>query len=180
MTISVRHAFLCTIALAAVAVAVAACGSSAKPRGAAGTGGGGPQAVAFADCMRSHGVPDFPDPGTGGGFQLEGDGVDRSSPAFTAADAACRASAPTMAAGHPIPAAQDRVLLTLAKCMRGHGVPRYPDPSPDDPIAGKQAIFRLDPGSPAFQKAAAACGDPGLFDAAGRGGGGVPVKAGTG
>jgi hypothetical protein len=53
------------------------------------------QALAMSRCMRSHGVPNFPDPqfksGPGGGIgvQLSGPGVNPSSPAFQAAQKAC-------------------------------------------------------------------------------------------
>ena len=46
-------------------------------------------------CMRSHGVPNFPDPqfqtAPGGGFgvKIGGPGVNPSSPAFQAAQKAC-------------------------------------------------------------------------------------------
>jgi hypothetical protein len=43
--------------------------------------------------MRSHGVPNFPDPtfphGGGVGIQLNGNGIDPNSPAFQAAQKAC-------------------------------------------------------------------------------------------
>ncbi len=52
------------------------------------------QALKFAQCMRTHGVLGFPDPtanGGGVGFQLKsGSGVDPTSPAFQAAQKACR------------------------------------------------------------------------------------------
>ncbi len=59
-----------TLAAAAGVVAIAACGSSSNPHTAA-DGGGVAQGIKFADCMRSHGVPTFSDPGdAGGGIQL--------------------------------------------------------------------------------------------------------------
>jgi len=53
------------------------------------------QAFAMSRCMRSHGVPNFPDPqfqsGPGGGIgvRIGGSGIDPSSPAFQAAQRAC-------------------------------------------------------------------------------------------
>ncbi len=59
------------------------------------------QALKFAACMRSHGVPGFPDPtivqgGTAVGFNPPR-GVDRNSPQFQAAARACRRFEPGMA-----------------------------------------------------------------------------------
>jgi hypothetical protein len=61
------------IATATLAVLVAACGSGSS-RPSAGSGGspavgrsaGSPSAIAYSACMRSHGVPNFPDPTNGG------------------------------------------------------------------------------------------------------------------
>jgi len=66
------------------------------------TGAAGPAAVSNADnqakllqyakCMRSNGVPDFPDPkadGTGPGLD-KSSGIDITSPTFEAAEKACR------------------------------------------------------------------------------------------
>lgn len=55
------------------------------------------QALAMSRCMRSHGVPNFPDPtfqsGPGGavgvGIRLNGSGIDPNSPSFQAAQKAC-------------------------------------------------------------------------------------------
>ena len=54
-------------------------------------------ALAMSRCMRSHGVPNFPDPkfqsgpngGLGIGMDLNGSGINPSSPAFQAAQKAC-------------------------------------------------------------------------------------------
>jgi hypothetical protein len=53
------------------------------------------EALAMSRCMRSHGVPNFPDPkfrsgpNGGVGIQLNGPGIDPNSPAFQAAQKAC-------------------------------------------------------------------------------------------
>jgi hypothetical protein len=66
------------------------------------------QALKFAGCMRSHGVPKYPDPevGSGGGMKQTinpNDGVDPSSPQFQAAQKACQKLVPGApdAAGPP-------------------------------------------------------------------------------
>ena len=135
---------------------------------AAGCGGGGgspgksrplvhQELVAFAHCMRAHGVPDFPDPLPQGGFPRTGDG--QNSLQSGAAMSTCKHLLP------PVPAEsaaqQARVLaqdLKWAKCMRAHGFPGISDPSVR-PHAGI-VIFApagFDPGSPQAQAATKAC-----------------------
>ncbi|MGO9884120.1 MAG: hypothetical protein ACLPV4_14010, partial [Solirubrobacteraceae bacterium] len=69
-------------ALAALgcAAAVAACGSS-SPSSSAAALKGYSQGVTFSECMRSHGVPNFPDPSAGGGIHISaGSGINPVSP----------------------------------------------------------------------------------------------------
>jgi len=54
-----------------------------------GAGNSQQQALRFSDCMRSHGVPNFPDPTVSGAFKL-GPAIDPQAPAFTAAMRDCR------------------------------------------------------------------------------------------
>ena len=87
--------------LLALAAFAAACGGSNSP-GVAGSGSTVSssrmaQAVAYARCMRSHGVPDFPDPtpvpGGGIAFQINGgpgSDLNHNNPRFNAADGACQ------------------------------------------------------------------------------------------
>jgi hypothetical protein len=56
------------------------------------------QLLRYAKCMRSHGVPTFPDPGAHG-FALEPDQVDFKSPRFTSAQQACRSLLPKLGQG---------------------------------------------------------------------------------
>jgi hypothetical protein len=105
-------------ALASIAFLVGACGSgstssSSTTTGGATTGTGvvtrsgsgsgsqsgntttGSYSVAFAECMRAHGVPKFPNP-NGSGNQLADSGVDPSSSAYQAAlNGPCESLAPT-------------------------------------------------------------------------------------
>ena len=46
------------------------------------------EALEYAECMRSHGIPDFPDPLPGGGFNIPGN---TNTPQFQAAQTACGA-----------------------------------------------------------------------------------------
>jgi hypothetical protein len=164
------------VALAAItfAVTLTACGSSGKSN--TGSGSNGQVAgIKFADCMRSHGVPNFPDPSAGGGIQIgSSSGINPKSPAFQSAQNAC---AKLMPGGGPLrgKALESRrlALLKLAQCMRNHGVPTFPDPTATAPqpgtgfgiafgapgaiIAVPQSLIQ----SPAFNQAAASCNFPG-------------------
>ncbi|HTU85136.1 MAG TPA: hypothetical protein VMF57_06145 [Solirubrobacteraceae bacterium] len=59
-----------------------------------GVGNSQPQALRFANCMRSNGVPNFPDPTAGGAFKL-GPAINPQAPAFTAAMRDCRELRPS-------------------------------------------------------------------------------------
>jgi len=135
---------------------------------AAGCGGGGgsPHAsrpavhqelVAFAHCMRSHGVPDFPDPLPDGGFPRTGGG---DSPQSGSAMKACQRLLPPRQTRSP--AQQAQVLardLKWSRCMRAHGFPGIPDPV-EPPHGGTPVITvppGFDPGSPRAQAAGKAC-----------------------
>lgn len=116
---------------AACALVVAACGSSGTPSGSNSTASGlAGQALAYARCMRSHGVTDFPDPSSNGRASYQGS---TSSPAFKSAETACARLEPhkvALSSGHETPqqAAQDHAkLLRWAQCMRHHGYPDLPD-----------------------------------------------------
>ena len=106
--------------------------------------------------MRSHGVPDWPDPLPQGGFPRTGDGQN-SGPQAKTAMSACQHLLPPTPAENPAQQARDLAQdLKWAKCMRAHGFPGISDPSVR-PHAGI-VIFAppgFDPGSP--QAAMKAC-----------------------
>ena len=168
-----------TLALitAGCAVALAACGSSGGSTNSSRVSAG----IKVADCMRAHGVPNFPDPGSGGGIQIP-DNVNPRAPAFQSAQRACFKLLPGGGPGRGGNSeARKQMLLKLAECMRSHGISSFPDPSsspPSAPPAGGGVAFGS-PGaflsvpqamiqSPGFKNAAAACGFPGF---GGHGGG---------
>ena len=111
----------------------------------------------FTTCIRSHGVPQFPDPLPSGGFARSALGaIDPKSPQFTAAVKACWSLA--VATGFvQTPAELDRHRLQLSAedaCIRKHGVPNMPDPD----AQGSQALPPgIRPSSPQFQAAEKAC-----------------------
>jgi hypothetical protein len=165
---------LITLAALACAVVLAACGSSA-PSSAAASGGPNPAARAgflkFAQCMRSHGLPSFPDPGANGGIQIN-NGLNPQSPQFKSAQAACTKLLPGGGprSAHPTSQAIAQT-LHISQCMRRDGVSGFPDPTlklPATPNGYRQVIDRggvvlaipttINTASPAFTKAATACG----------------------
>jgi hypothetical protein len=151
---------------------VAACGGGSGQSGATGTNAkaASDQALKFATCMRGHGVPNFPDPSSGGGLRITpGSGVNPQSPAFQAAQKTCGKLLPGGGPGARKPTkAQFVAALAFARCMRRHGLPHFPDPLASFPagsgpvIALRGMMFQpgpgLDPRSPAFQQAASHCG----------------------
>jgi hypothetical protein len=143
------------IATVVCAVAIAACGSSSKS-GAGGTSAaaGAPDALRYAQCMRSHGVSDFPDPGTSAGPSA----VETQSPAFKSAATACANLFPSLGGPRQIPESRKLSMLAMARCMRSHGMPNFPDPT--FPSTGGIRLGLppgITPQSPAFQQAATDC-----------------------
>jgi len=170
------------IALFVVAAGLlAACANGSDDDGVASLGGGGNNASAsaspsvdpevalqaFAECMREHGVEDFPDPqiDENGGIQFGGPGggpgdVDRKT--LDDAMQACQdllppGTGPGEGEG-PTPeeqAALQDAFLAYAQCMRDHGID-FPDPE----FSGGGVIQSggdIDPNDPAFQDADEAC-----------------------
>jgi hypothetical protein len=143
--------------------------------------------------MRTHGVPNFPDPTPqgNGGFSISiPQGVDPRSPQFQAADKACKSQMP---GGHFSPAQQHQAMaaaLRMAQCMRAHGIKDFPDPNSQGGIAIKAGPGSdLDPNNPQFKAANAACqhlmpgpkfGSGPQVSSSGRGGGGGAVMGGAG
>jgi hypothetical protein len=160
----VRRASLAVAGLMTVAALVAACGgglaSSRAAQGASGSpaaSGSSPGStyqrdLAYASCIRSHGVPNFPDPKPNGGFDMTSNPND---PQLQAAQRACANLLPAgqqQTTGHFTPQ-QVAQLLTYAKCMRSHGILNFPDPT----SKGLGALNGIDINSPQFQSASRAC-----------------------
>lgn len=148
---------------------LAGCGSGAHASSTSKVMSG---ALAYANCMRSHGVPDFPDPNGQGEFQLRPVIVENgrttsiadlipSSPAFQGAERVCGRFG---SAGRQVTAAQEEQAfqqeLAAAGCMRSNGVPGYPDPKLIDGSIDLEFNGKFNPDSPAFQRAATKCAKP--------------------
>jgi hypothetical protein len=142
-----------TIATAVLALLAAACGgngSSTGSRGSSNAGGSttSASAVAYSACMRSHGVPNYPDPDSSGQLpKPDAHHLGVSSSQLQATQQACQHVLPInsgainagsiqqcfMADDCPQPLVQ-HVLngeRRFARCMRSRGVPNWPDPIAD-------------------------------------------------
>jgi hypothetical protein len=121
----------------------------------------GTAGVNYTACMRSHGVPNFPDPDAKGTITVTvSASLNPSSPLFQQAEADCQHLIP---AGRPLSQARQHQmkqrLLAFAACMRSHGFPHYPDPTFGPGGMVRQGLSRSDgdPSSPIFQAAQKAC-----------------------
>ena len=161
------------IATAAVALLAVACSGSPSLAGSGGSPNAGgsatsASAVAYSHCIRSHGVPNFPDP-TGSGQVPKADpqqlGV--SSSQLQAAQRACQHLYPgnggslnkaslgqcEETGNCPQELVQQTVqaMREFARCMRSHGVPNWPDPTVDSegrPGFNLLHVHGFDPNSP--------------------------------
>jgi hypothetical protein len=161
-----RHLALASAALGCV-IAIAACGSSTRSSTTAAVS---VALVKYSGCMRSNGVPDFPDPSSQQGpnsFGVDGynfnlpSGLNSQAPAYVSAQKTCQHLVNVGGGGpHPLPAKAGQAALAHAECMRKHGVPNFPDPIVHVSGGGvtvKSGGPGLNPRSPAFQQAQKAC-----------------------
>jgi hypothetical protein len=174
-----RPSQLWAAATIVLAITVAACSSGLKspsvpsvatgPTTAAAQAGASPsggdtalaQGLAFARCLRSHGVPNFPDPvatpsgGYGFRMPLGPNRINPQAPAYVAAQEACRSLLPQWWTGQQLSPAQQQAWLDWAKCIRSHGAPDFADPK----FSGSQVQVSSGggSGSPQVQSAMDAC-----------------------
>jgi hypothetical protein len=144
-------AITATAALALLAAACSGSGLSSAGAGGSPSAGGStssPSAIGYSRCMRHHGVPNFPDPGSNGqvpkaSAQLLG----VSSSQLQAAERACQHLYPSNGGSLNSASLQQcyetgdcpqalvqqalNVGRKFARCMRFHGVPNWPDPTID-------------------------------------------------
>ena len=124
-----RHRTLITTsaAVAAASLLAAGCGGSSTP--AAGTGHNG--LVAYSDCMRSHGLPTFPDPTASEGIPK--DKIPIGNPKFVTASNDCQRLMPAGGLGPQTTPEQTRAHvvdeIAFARCLRAHGFASFPDPT---------------------------------------------------
>jgi hypothetical protein len=122
-------------AMAGATLLAAAC--SGSPSGAdTFEGGTYTQSLAYAKCMRSHGVPQFPAPDGQGNFnQAAIQALDDHDPQERNAFFQCRSLLPNEGTGLSVTQLQAmqqqnlRNAVKAAHCMRAHGIVDFPDPA---------------------------------------------------
>jgi hypothetical protein len=163
-------------ALAIVALIGTGCSSGTDGTDGNNTAAGGQeQAVKFAECMRSNGVPQFPDPDASGQLTIDavvnGSGIDPNGSAWNGALDACKDLQPS---GFTGPAErspeQQSQGLKFAQCIREHGVPDFPDPTAGQPLVDTNRIpsSNTSRGMSILNAAMHACSDLSPVSAAGQ------------
>ncbi len=159
------------LAVPALLLALAGCAHAAP----ATSHGGGDRAVALhraADCVRTHGVPDFHDPTVGADGQVFTDTRPLENASDATIEAVRRACQSLADAANwnpeqqpPAPAALVAAGVKAAQCLRQHGLPNVHDPTANTEYTpghgfGMQASD-LPPGAdkrtPVVQQAMQAC-----------------------
>lgn len=147
------------VAPAAVSLFLTGCGGGSSPSAAASTQS---QLVAYSHCMRSHGVPNFPDPNSAGEIPKQEIIVLGNGPRVQAAESACQHLMPKDGLGPQGATQQSRTrladALSFARCMRSHGVSGFPDPTTQGELTVEMVQAQgIDVHSPAVLHAVKEC-----------------------
>jgi hypothetical protein len=181
-----RTAWLAAATALAATTAIAACGSTSPTHSSSASASGGVssnsnqaqihnQSVAFSRCVRTHGVSNFPDPPTNGGYGLKSfaqqsngrtmsiNGVSVSAPAFRSAMVHCNRYLPEGPPATSAGLAYSRAAaVRYGRCMRSHRI-NIPDPTVQAGPGGHGIGVRVDiptgmtQNSPAFVNADQYC-----------------------
>jgi hypothetical protein len=89
------------------------------------------KAVKFAECIRAHGVGDFPDPDAKNQFEY---GVSVTPAVWKRATTACKDLQPPGTLSAKRTPKQQSASLRFAQCVRDHGVKDFPDPVNGEPL----------------------------------------------
>ena len=154
-------------------IAIAACGGgggNTTTNGNSAASGGGAQqsgahvAYEYAACMRSHGLPNFPDPiihesAGSGSVGIRVTAAESRSPSFKSAEKACSGILPqgnSSSSNRQGPSVQE--FVAFAQCLRTHGYSRFPDPNSQGQLA-PQAITGagINVNAPGFLATARGC-----------------------
>ncbi len=150
------------VLLVALSLLAAGCGGGGSPGVASGPSSTTAQqngALAFARCMRSHGLPDWPDPTSGGEF-------DKSklrqlsysvSQVRSVEDGACNHLLVAPSNGPTITLVDRADYLKAAACMRSHGFADFPDPKFASNNVQTDIPSSINQDSSTFKNAASTC-----------------------
>ncbi len=142
------------IAAVLAALTIAACSGGSSNSAASSGGNPNSGALAYARCMRSHGITDFPDPNAQGGFSAP-NGLNPNTPQYAEANKVCLPLTGSTAPPpyNPTIAAE---LLKYAICMRAHGLSWFQDPNAQGHLDG-YLPKGMSPDSPQYVAANKAC-----------------------
>ncbi|HEV8248644.1 MAG TPA: hypothetical protein VGQ15_01605 [Gaiellaceae bacterium] len=179
MTMQSRFLLIAALGLAAVSWLAAGCGgdpstpavanigttsttTSSSSDGSSNGGSGGKTGdkdpTKFAECMRSNGVPNFPDPDTEGGIDIgPNSGINPDSEKFKAAERKCQDQLGIQPPTAAEQAQQQEQALRFSACMRANGVPNFPDPQFSEGKGELRLPRGLNPKSPQFRAAQEKC-----------------------
>jgi hypothetical protein len=93
--------------------------------------------VKFAECIRAHGVSDFPDPNAKNQFEY---GVSVTPAVWTQATTACKDLQPPGTLSGKRTPKQQSASLRFAQCIRDNGVKDFPDPVNGEPLVNTYKI----------------------------------------
>jgi hypothetical protein len=141
-----RTAIALAALLTAAALLLAGCGGSHSSTDGLPSAAGSSFAstVAYASCMRNHGVPNYPDPDSSGQLpKTDAQHLGVSTSQYRDAQRACEGLLPTGGSlqqresqctqNNDCPPALVQQMMSadekLARCMRSHGWPKFPDPT---------------------------------------------------
>lgn len=148
------------IAVAALSLLAAGCGGGSSTTAPTTTAQSG--TLAYAQCMHSHGVPNFPDPTSSGEIPKDKIAPLVGTPQFQAAQSACQHVMPADGLGPQEPALPTRTrladALAFARCMRARGFASFPDPTNQGQLTRQMVTAAgIDLHQPKLLNAALAC-----------------------
>jgi hypothetical protein len=150
------------LALGAVALLAAGCGGSSSPTAATTTPQTQNGPLAYARCMRAHGVANFPDPTATTGKQavisaLQAVGNSQAQVAETAC-MHVNGGSPGAGQGEAQSRAHAAAMLAFAHCVRGRGFPDFPDPNAQGELSPEMVTAAgINLHQPAVLRAGLAC-----------------------
>lgn len=154
------------VGIAAIALTVSACSGGSRSHAAStpkpsGLAAPEPQSInmsvsiKYSECMRMHGVSNFPNPGPGGSIMLSP--AIAGSPFYATASKTCQPLSSHALSAMPGIPANPADALRYAKCMRAHGVPKFPLPSAKQGFNINGQDLGVNLNGPVYKAALSAC-----------------------